>query len=229
MDKKIDIDKWLDLLMDKLKKSFGSRLIFVGHIGSWVRGEATSSSDIDVNVILDNIDFNDIITYKRIIKEMPHSNLACGFICSTEEIKAWPSHELVQFIYGCQVLHGNIYDLVSNPNESDLREHIKISSAMIVEVVRHSFIYGPDIKKDVHNLSHAYKSSFFILQAWMLLFKREYILTKKEMLSILENDDKEILDININWSKLEKDREERPEYYFEILEKWGSKMLKGVS
>lgn len=189
-----DVNKWLDLLLQKLVGAYKDRLIFVGHTGSWVRGEAGTQSDIDMNVILSSVGFDDIKQYRQIIKEMPNSEKACGFIGSKEEIQAWPRHELFHFINGCRILYGDINNLVASPTRQDLIDYIKITSSAIIHEVRHRMIYTQDINKEVHELQNVYKSSFFILQACLSLTEEKYILSKKEILAILtEESNREIL------------------------------------
>ena len=49
----IDIESYMLRLIEQLKKQFGTRLLYVGLQGSYLRGEANYNSDIDVMVILD--------------------------------------------------------------------------------------------------------------------------------------------------------------------------------
>ena len=44
----IDIESWAGELAEKLLRSFGGRLRFLGYQGSYGRGEATEESDIDM-------------------------------------------------------------------------------------------------------------------------------------------------------------------------------------
>ena len=56
----IDINLWMESFIKSLKETFGERVYFVGLQGSYGRGEATDSSDIDVVVILDELTADDI-------------------------------------------------------------------------------------------------------------------------------------------------------------------------
>ena len=56
----IDIAVWMDRFLNLLEESFGKRIWFVGLQGSYARGEATQTSDIDVVVILDKLSASDI-------------------------------------------------------------------------------------------------------------------------------------------------------------------------
>ena len=48
----IDMTAWMQEFLQKLNEAFANRLWFVGLQGSYGRGEATDTSDIDVVVIL---------------------------------------------------------------------------------------------------------------------------------------------------------------------------------
>ena len=49
----IDIEPWLARFDRLLRETFGDRIQFAGLQGSYARGEATESSDIDLVVLLD--------------------------------------------------------------------------------------------------------------------------------------------------------------------------------
>ena len=56
----IDITDWMDLFAAALDRTFGERVWFLGLQGSYARGEAADSSDIDPVVILDEVTVSDI-------------------------------------------------------------------------------------------------------------------------------------------------------------------------
>ena len=58
----IDITVWMKNFLQTLNETFGDRVWFVGLQGSYGRGEATETSDIDVVVILDELSTMDIQT-----------------------------------------------------------------------------------------------------------------------------------------------------------------------
>ena len=60
----IDIDRYMTQLTQMLRQHFGSRLSYVGLQGSYLRGEATDSSDIDAMVVIDRLDINDLDAYR---------------------------------------------------------------------------------------------------------------------------------------------------------------------
>lgn len=56
----IDINLWMKHFTELLNETFGERIYFVGIQGSYGRGEATESSDIDAVVILDKLTAGDV-------------------------------------------------------------------------------------------------------------------------------------------------------------------------
>ena len=85
----IDITKWVNEFLQKINESFGERVWFVGLQGSYGRGEATESSDIDLVVILDELSTSDIQTYNMMLDKLSHRELICGFLSGKNEILNW--------------------------------------------------------------------------------------------------------------------------------------------
>ena len=63
----IDITVWMDGFLKALHDTFENRVWFVGLQGSYGRGEATETSDIDVVVILDELSAPDIQKYNAML------------------------------------------------------------------------------------------------------------------------------------------------------------------
>ena len=61
--KMIDITTWMSEFLQKLNHKFENRVWFVGLQGSYGRGEARDTSDIDVVVIFDKLSAADIQEY----------------------------------------------------------------------------------------------------------------------------------------------------------------------
>ena len=56
----IDITAWTDGFLKVVNETFGDSVWFVGLQGSYGRGEANDTSDIDIVVILDQLSVTDI-------------------------------------------------------------------------------------------------------------------------------------------------------------------------
>ena len=76
----IDIATWMQNFLQTLNETFRDRVWFVGLQGSYGRGEATETSDIDVVAILDELSAADIQTYHAMLDTLPHRELICGFL-----------------------------------------------------------------------------------------------------------------------------------------------------
>lgn len=90
----IDINGWMNDFLQKLNEAFANRVWFVGLQGSYGRGEATETSDIDVVVILDELSVSDIQTYQDMLDTLPHRALICGFVSGKDEIMNWEPSDL---------------------------------------------------------------------------------------------------------------------------------------
>lgn len=222
-----EVDRWLADFVKRLCRSFGERLIFVGHQGSWARGEPRHGSDIDVAVIIDHIDSQDLTAFRNMVGEMPNAKpLASGVFLSISELKASRRSELVQFFYGCKILYGTLNGIIGMPESADLREHIQVTASASLFHARHYILYPHDWGKVVHKLYYPFKECFYALQSWILLREGKFIPTKDELFEQLsEADDKEVIRIAKNWQELEQDREKQPLYYIELLERWSRNML----
>ena len=56
----VDIKTWIKEFTYKVGQTFSNRIWFIGLQGSYGRGEATETSDIDVVVILDELRMDDL-------------------------------------------------------------------------------------------------------------------------------------------------------------------------
>ena len=83
-----DLDRWLDKYIEAVDAAFGARIVFIGLQGSYVRGEAHESSDIDVVLILNSLTLDDLALYKSAIANLEERTKICGFVSGTEELKA---------------------------------------------------------------------------------------------------------------------------------------------
>lgn len=218
----IDIEEWLNLAIEKLQKIFSEKLLFVGLQGSYNRGEATAESDIDLVVILDELSFEDLKEYRKIINEMPNKELACGFISGKEELQNWSKSDLFQFFYDTKSLVGNLEDIVQPPSIEEIRQSIKISSETVYHAAVHSFIHSTNCTEDLQNL---YKMTFFILQAKYFVENNIYVKTKIELVKYLQGADKKILNICINRKAINSIGKSELENLYKKLIDWTSQNI----
>jgi len=224
------VDLWLGRFLTKLKNTFGNRLVYVGCHGSWARGEAEPTSDIDATVVLDQIGPSDMARFGDVVAEMPEAErVGSGVFISVPELQAWPRWELLQFHYGCKPLHGSIKSIVPKPNSEDLIMDIRVKTSYNLFAARHYLLYPHNLSKVVHRLNYPFKHSFYALQSWVLLRDGKFIARKDELLDILaDNDDREVVRVARDWRGSEKDREARPSYYIRLLERQSENMLSRI-
>jgi len=221
------VDLWLGRFLVKLKNTFGDRLVYVGCHGSWARGEAEPTSDIDATVVLDHIGSRDMTRFHDIVAGMPEAKrVGSGAFVSVPELQAWPRWELLQFYYGCKSLHGSIKGIVPKPNSEDLIMDIRVKASYNLFAARHYLLCPHELSKVVHRLNYPFKYSFYALQSWVLLRDGKFIGRKDELLDVLsDNDDREVVRVARDWRGSEKDQETRPLYYIQLLERQSRNML----
>ena len=173
-----DVDIWLDTTIEKLQEKFSQNLLFVGLQGSYNRGEATDSSDIDLIVILENLTFEDLKRYRLIIDSLPHKEKACGFISGKNELQKWSKADMFQFYYDTKSLYGKLEDIIQPPSLDEIKQSIKISSENLYHANVHSFVHSNDYVEDLQNL---YKMTFFICKP-NILYKQIFMVQLKNNL-----------------------------------------------
>ena len=94
----IDITAWTKNFLQTLNETFANRVWFVGLQGSYGRGEATETSDIDIVVILDQLSVTDIQKYNAMLDTLPNRELICGFVSGKDELLTWEPSDLFSFI-----------------------------------------------------------------------------------------------------------------------------------
>ena len=157
----IDITVWMQNFLQSLNKTFPNRVWFVGLQGSYGRGEATNTSDIDVVVILDELSAVDIKTYNDMLNTLPHRDLICGFLSGKGEILNWEPSDLFQFCNDTTPVKGNLDEVLAIVDKSDVDRAIKIGACNIYHGCVHNMLH----EKSEDILRGLYKSASFVVQA----------------------------------------------------------------
>lgn len=219
---KFDIKNWIENFSNKILKSFGKRVEFIGLQGSYAREEATNSSDIDVVVILDKISFKDLKKYDTIISEMENREKICGFISGKDEIINWEKSDLFQFYYDTKKIYKNLDFILEKIKKEDIQRAVLIGAGNIYHMSVHNIVHD----KSIDLLKDIYKMSFFILQGKYFLENNIYLKNKKEALESLNGMDKKILEIGIEIKNIgEMDKNQYEDYSEKIL-LWSSELIK---
>ena len=172
----IDIEKWTAEFLSAACEDFADRLQFVGLQGSYARGEATETSDIDLVVILDELSSDDIRKYNSLLDTMPHRELTCGFLSGKKELLNWEPSDLFHLYYDTLPLFGSLDEALALIDEPAIDRAIKIGACNIYHGCVHNMLYG----KSKEALCGLYKSAFFVAQ--IRAFKRtgKYIKSRND-------------------------------------------------
>ena len=187
----IDVTNFLNGFLHSLDDTFGSRVWFVGLQGSYGRGEATDSSDIDIVVILDELSFPDIKAYNDMLDTLPHRELICGFLSGKNEIINWEPSDLFQFFYDTKPVVGCLDELLSVIDESAVDRAISSGVCNIYHGCVHNMLY----EKNEDILKSLYKAASFVVQAIAFKQTGNYIRQKKELLQVVSADERIIIEI----------------------------------
>ena len=114
----IEITAWMKEFLQTLNETFANRVWFVGLQGSYGRGEATETSDIDIVVILDQLSVTDIQKYNAMLDTLPNRELICGFVSGKDELLNWEPSDLFQFYYDTTPIQGSLDELLAVIDES---------------------------------------------------------------------------------------------------------------
>ena len=174
----VDINAWLDEFLKKLNAVFGNRVWFVGLQGSYGRGEATETSDIDVVVILNEFTVADIQDYNQLLDTLPHRELICGFVSGKDEILNWEPADLFQFYHDTTPIKGSLDELLPKIDSVAVDRAIKIGACNIYHGCVHNMLHT----KNEDILKGLYKAASFVVQAIVFKQTGSYIKHQNQLL-----------------------------------------------
>ena len=186
----IDLTAWMEKFLQTLNAVFQSRVWFVGLQGSYGRGEATETSDIDVVVILDELTAMDIQMYHDMLDTLPHRDLICGFLSGKREILNWEPSDLFQFCHDTTPIKGSLDEVLAVVDENAVDRAIKIGSCNIFHGCVHNMLY----EKNDDILRGLYKAASFVVQAIAFKQTGNYIRHQKDLLQVVSSDERVILE-----------------------------------
>ena len=190
----IDITTWMYNFLQTLNETFANRVWFVGLQGSYGRGEATETSDIDIVVILDELSPVDIKTYHDMLDTMSHRELICGFLSGKKDIMNWEPSDLFQFCHDTTPIKGSLDEVMAVIDESAVNRAIKIGACNIFHGCVHNMLY----EKSEDILQGLYKSASFVVQAIAFKQTGNYISHRKELLQVVSSDERFIVETFMN-------------------------------
>ena len=186
----INIDAWMKNYLQILNETFANRVWFVGLQGSYGRGEATETSDIDVVAILDELSAADIQSYHAMLDTLPHRELICGFLSGKEEIMNWEPSDLFQFCHDTTPIKGSLDEVMAVIDESAVNRAIKIGACNVYHGCVHNMLH----EKSEDILRGLYKSASFVVQAIAFKETGNYISHQKDLLQVVSSAERAIVE-----------------------------------
>ncbi len=214
----IDITTWMDGFLKALNDTFGNRVWFVGLQGSYGRGEASETSDIDVVVVLDKLSASDIWVYNAMLDTLPERELICGFLSGKNEILNWEPSDLFQFYYDTTPMKGSLDELLTVIDEAAVGRAIKIGVCNIYHGCVHNMLH----EKCEDILRGLYKSASFVVQAIAFWQTGKYIKHQKDLLDVVSADERKIVEIFL---KLKNGEDVEFSPMSEVLFAWAKKWI----
>ncbi len=215
----IDITAWMNEFLSALTETFRDRVWFVGLQGSYARGEATDSSDIDLVVVLDELTAGDIQTYNAMLDTLSYRELVCGFLSGKSELMNWEPADLFQFYYDTKPLTGNLDELIPMIDGEAVSRAIKMGACNIYHGCVHNMLY----EKSEDILRGLYKSASFVIQAVCFKETGKYISRQTDLLGAVSDDSRIILE---TFMKLKNGGEVNFSEMSEMLYLWSSALIK---
>ena len=178
----VNIAAWTNEFAAKVNDIFGERAWFIGLQGSYARGEASETSDIDVVVILDELRINDLKTYRDMLDTLPNRELVCGFISGKGELLNWEASDLFQFYYDTVPIKGLLDALSDRIDRKAVKRAILSGACNIYHACVHNFVH----EKSDDILRSLYKSAVFVIQAVWFYETGKYIKSKTELQNAID-------------------------------------------
>ena len=196
----IDITTWMNDFLQKLNHTFENRVWFVGLQGSYGRGEATETSDIDIVVILNQLSASDIQAYNAMLNGLPYREMICGFLSGKDELLSWEPSDLFQFYYDTTAIKGTLDELLSVIDGAAVDRAIKIGACNVYHGCVHNMLH----EKSEDILQGLYKSACFTVQA--IVFKKtgKYVSRQSELLLVDLEDEQNIVNTALKLKNGEK-------------------------
>ncbi|MCR5541745.1 MAG: nucleotidyltransferase domain-containing protein [Ruminococcus sp.] len=192
------LEDYLDKLINECKVVYGERLVYLGLQGSYLRGEATDKSDIDIMAVIDDFCAADMDIYREILKKVGDYERSCGFICGRDELARWNPLEVIQLRYTTKDLYGTLAELLPEAQREDEVNYVKVSLGNLYHELCHRYIHTEKENSAV-KLSFTLKGFFFLIQNLHYIESGEFLLNKKELKEKVSPEDRYILELSENY------------------------------
>ena len=187
----MDIDAWMNDLIDQLKTEFKERLVLVGLQGSRARDEQREDSDIDIVVVIEDLNADDLASYRSVIQKMPHAELACGFIGSPDVLAAWPRHDVFNLANDTDIRYGSFDFMDTEFTAEEAKLAADACASEIYHALCHTAVFEPNMLPDL--LQGCLKSVFFGIRAKHFAQTGEFVNSRVQLLNLVNDSERWLL------------------------------------
>lgn len=187
----MDIDVWMNDLIDQLKTEFKERLVLVGLQGSRARDEQREDSDIDIVVVIEDLNADDLASYRSVIQKMPHAELACGFIGSPDVLAAWPRHDVFNLANDTDIRYGSFDFMDTEFTAEEAKLAADACASEIYHALCHTAVFEPNMLPDL--LQSCLKSVFFGIRAKHFAQTGEFVNSRVQLLNLVNDSERWLL------------------------------------
>lgn len=187
----MDIDTWMNDLIDQLKTEFKERLVLVGLQGSRARGEQREDSDIDVVVVVEDLNADDLASYRSVIQKMPHAEFACGFIGSPDVLAAWPRHDVFNLVNDTDIRYGSFDFMDAEFPAEEAKLAADACASEIYHALCHTVVFEPNLLPDI--LQGCLKSIFFGIRAKHFAQTGKFVNSRVQLLNLVNDSERWLL------------------------------------
>lgn len=176
----VEIESWMKGYSERLHEAFGERVWFIGLQGSYARGEAAETSDIDAVCILDFVTVQDVEAYGEILDHLPHRSLICGFFGGKDDLLNWDPSELFQFYHDTIPYSGSLEAVLGRIDAAAIDRAVLQAACGVYHGCVHNMLF----ERSEEILADLCKSATFAVQASVF---RETGLYARRLSELMEN------------------------------------------
>lgn len=187
----MDIEVWMNDLIDQLKTEFKERLVLVGLQGSRARDEQREDSDIDIVVVIEDLNADDLASYRSVIQKMPHAELACGFIGSPDVLAAWPRHDVFNLANDTDIRYGSFDFMDAEFPAEEAKLAADACASEIYHALCHTAVFEPNMLPDL--LQGCLKSVFFGIRAKHFAQTGKFVNSRVQLLNLVNDSERWLL------------------------------------
>lgn len=189
----MDIDAWMNDLIERLRIEFEERLVLVGLQGSRARGEQREDSDIDIVVVIEDLNADDLALYRSVVQKMPHAELACGFIGAPDVLAAWPRHDVFNLVSDTDIRYGSFDFMDTEFTAKEAQLATDACASEIYHALCHTTVFEPDMLPAL--LQGCLKSVFFGIRAKHFAQTGEFVNSRAQLSNLANDDEKKLLQV----------------------------------